>query len=76
MPPEFGHDQALMAAFLGRDGLDALGSGHSQIHAPEGEHIYQYGTTSNIISRGGYSAFVGAVCPAAPTQGSLQIMHL
>ena len=33
-------------------------------------------TTSNIISRGGYSAFVGAVRPAAPTQGSLQIMRL
>ena len=26
-------------------------------------------TTSNIISRGGYSAFVRAVRPAAPTQG-------
>ena len=33
-------------------------------------------TTSNIISRGGYSAFVGAVRPAAPTIPSLQIMHL
>ena len=29
-----------------------------------------------MISRGGYSAFVGAVRPAAPTIPSLQIMHL
>ena len=33
-------------------------------------------TMSKSISRGGCRPFVGAVCPAAPTQGSLQIMHL
>ena len=38
--------------------------------------MMMYFTTSKRIFRGGRRPFVGAVCPAAPTQGSLQIMYL
>jgi len=39
-------------------------------------HLHLQPTTSKSICRGGCRPFVGAVYPAAPMQGSLQIMHL
>jgi len=33
-------------------------------------------TTTQYLCRGGSRGFVGAVCPAAPTQAPLQIMYL
>ena len=45
------------------------------LHSMNAPTVYQV-TTSKSICRGGCRPFVGAVYPVAPTQGSLQIMHL